>query len=67
MIGRTSIVIAHRFSTVKKASRILVVRDGAIVDEGTHFQLANRPGLYRELHNLQAFVDSADAGIRTDL
>jgi ATP-binding cassette subfamily B multidrug efflux pump len=53
MRGRTSIVIAHRLSTVRRASRILVVDGGAIVEEGTHDALLARGGRYARLYELQ--------------
>lgn len=56
--GRTSIVIAHRLSTVRNADLILVVADGAIVERGTHAELIERDGLYAELYRRQ-FRDSA--------
>ena len=58
MRNRTAIVIAHRLSTVVNAHRILVMDRGRIVDVGTHAQLLARPGLYRDLHQLQ-FADRA--------
>lgn len=55
MKGRTSIVIAHRLSTVRSLDRILVFDRGAIVEQGTHASLANRPGgIYRGLFERQA-------------
>ena len=51
--GRTSLVIAHRLSTVKNADLILVVRDGKIVGCGTHDSLMAEGGFYRELYNAQ--------------
>ncbi len=51
--GRTTIVIAHRFSTVQSADRILVVSDGRIVEEGTHDYLMAHGGEYRRLHDIQ--------------
>ncbi|MDO9563758.1 MAG: ABC transporter ATP-binding protein [Bradyrhizobium sp.] len=55
MKGRTSIVIAHRLSTVRGLDRILVFDRGAIVEQGTHAALANRPGgIYRGLFERQA-------------
>ena len=53
MDGRTSIVIAHRLSTILKADRILVVRDGTIAEQGTHDELLERNGTYRELYETQ--------------
>jgi ABC-type multidrug transport system fused ATPase/permease subunit len=48
--GRTVIVIAHRLATVERADRIFVVRDGQIVQQGSHSSLVDRHGLYNELH-----------------
>jgi len=53
MAGRTSIVIAHRLSTVLAADRILVLKDGTIVEQGTHEQLLEHSGVYRELYETQ--------------
>ncbi len=53
MQGRTSIVIAHRLSTILKADRILVVADGRIAEQGSHEELLNRNGVYRELYETQ--------------
>ena len=50
---RTIIVIAHRLSTVRRADRILVFRDGRIAQEGTHAELSETPGIYRELCLIQ--------------
>jgi len=57
--GRTTIVIAHRLSTVLKADRILVLEQGRIVQQGTHEQLMAEGGLYRRLYEVQ-FRDAAD-------
>jgi ATP-binding cassette, subfamily B, bacterial len=55
MKGRTSIVIAHRLSTVRSLDRILVFDRGDIVEQGTHAVLAARPGgIYRALFERQA-------------
>ena len=51
--GRTCFVIAHRLTTVKNADLILVVRDGDIVERGTHAQLLSRGGFYREIYSAQ--------------
>ncbi|HJT91894.1 MAG TPA: ABC transporter ATP-binding protein, partial [Mycobacterium sp.] len=53
LAGRTSIVIAHRLSTVRAADVILVVEGGRIVERGTHEQLLNRGGRYTELYETQ--------------
>src|SRR3954454_14825391 len=58
--GRTSIVIAHRLSTVRAADTILVVEDGRIVERGNHEQLLSRQGRYAELYQTQ-FGKQADA------
>ncbi|MDO4889956.1 MAG: GNAT family N-acetyltransferase [Coriobacteriaceae bacterium] len=53
MVGRTSIVIAHRLSTILKADRILVVKDGVVAEQGTHEELLEAGGVYRELFDTQ--------------
>jgi ATP-binding cassette, subfamily B, bacterial len=53
MIGRTTIVIAHRLATVRSAQRIIVMDEGKIVEEGTHDQLNAAGGLYARLASLQ--------------
>lgn len=55
--GRTSIVIAHRLSTILKADGILVVDKGRIVEQGTHHELLEQDGLYRQLYETQFHVD----------
>lgn len=52
--GQTVLLISHRFSTVRMADRIIVLRQGAIVEQGTHDQLLSHAGLYAELFRLQA-------------
>jgi len=54
MIGRTTFMVAHRLSTVRHADLILVLNQGEIVDQGTHDQLVERNGLYRQLHDMQS-------------
>jgi ABC-type transport system involved in Fe-S cluster assembly, permease and ATPase components len=54
--GRTSFVIAHRLSTIRNADVILVMRDGNIIEQGTHTELLNQKGYYTELYNSQFSV-----------
>ncbi len=54
MAGRTAVIISHRFSTVRMADRIVVLRDGTLLEEGTHEALVARGGLYAELFAMQA-------------
>lgn len=61
MQGRTTLVIAHRLSTVQNAHKILVMQAGRIVESGTHGELVRRPnGLYRRLYETQFHSDSED-------
>ena len=53
MEGRTSFVIAHRLSTIRDADLILVMRDGDIVEQGTHDELIDAGGFYADLYNSQ--------------
>ena len=53
MQGRTSFVIAHRLSTIRNADVILVIRDGDIVEKGTHDELLAQGGFYADLYNSQ--------------
>ena len=53
MKGRTSFVIAHRLSTIRNADLILVMRDGDIVEQGTHEELMEKGGFYREIYQAQ--------------
>jgi len=59
LAGRTSIVIAHRLSTVRDADQILVVDAGRVIEHGRHSQLLAEEGLYSELYHTQ-FADQAD-------
>jgi ATP-binding cassette subfamily B protein len=53
-LGKSAILISHRFSTVRMADRIIVLSDGEILEQGTHEELLRREGKYAELFNLQA-------------
>jgi ABC-type multidrug transport system fused ATPase/permease subunit len=53
MAGRTVITIAHRLSTLRDAHKIVVVKDGVVVEEGTQSELLQLDGVYAELHHLQ--------------
>jgi subfamily B ATP-binding cassette protein MsbA len=53
MAGKTSVVIAHRLATIQRAHKIYVVKEGTIVESGTHEELLKAGGLYAELHQIQ--------------
>jgi len=59
MQGRTTIVIAHRLSTVLHADKICVLVEGRLVEEGRHEELIRRGGLYARLAELQFALDTA--------
>jgi ATP-binding cassette subfamily B protein len=59
--GRTSLVIAHRLSTVRDADLLLVIDDGRVVEQGTHADLLAQRGLYAELYHTQ-FADQEGTG-----
>lgn len=52
MVGRTTFMIAHRLSTIRRADMILVMDHGQIVERGTHVELLNRSGLYKQLYDM---------------
>lgn len=58
MVGRTSFVIAHRLSTIKNADKILVMKDGDIIESGNHEELLLKAGFYADLYNSQ-FEDAS--------
>ena len=53
MIGRTTLVIAHRLTTIRNADEIIVLKGGRIIDRGTHAELMGRQGVYRELYEVE--------------
>jgi ABC-type multidrug transport system fused ATPase/permease subunit len=57
MKQRTSIIIAHRLSTIKNADTILVIKDGKLIEQGTHEQLLAQKGFYEEMYNSQFYED----------
>ena len=59
MEGRTSFIIAHRLSTIKNADLILVMKDGDIIEQGSHEELLEQNGFYADLYNSQ-FDESGD-------
>lgn len=52
-VGRTTIIVAHRLSTIKSAEKILVINNGTIIEEGSHDELMTKNGIYAKLYNLQ--------------
>jgi subfamily B ATP-binding cassette protein MsbA len=61
MKGKTSIVIAHRLATVRRADKIFVIDEGRVMDSGTHEELLERGGLYARLYELQFSNEEEDA------
>lgn len=53
MKGRTSFIVAHRLSTIQNADRILVMKDGTIIEQGNHEELLEQKGFYYNLYNSQ--------------
>jgi ATP-binding cassette, subfamily B, multidrug efflux pump len=60
MRGRTTIIISHRVSSAKLASKIIVLQDGAIAEAGSHEELMSREGLYRELYDRQMRAEAQE-------
>ncbi len=58
--GRTSFLIAHRLSTIRQADVILVVKDGRIIEQGTHKELLSQKGYYHDLYSKQFMEESAN-------
>lgn len=64
MVGRTTLVVAHRLSMLRRADLVVVVQDGQIVDQGTHAELMRRAGPYRRAALIQAEIDADDPPAR---
>jgi subfamily B ATP-binding cassette protein MsbA len=67
MEGRTSFLIAHRLSTVRRATRIVVLEAGEISEAGTHEELMARGGSYRRLYDMQFFAEPEMAAVEAEL
>jgi ATP-binding cassette, subfamily B, multidrug efflux pump len=61
MAGRTTIIISHRVSSAKLASKIIVLHDGSMVEEGTHESLLSKGGVYRDLYEKQMQTDEVES------
>jgi ABC-type transport system involved in Fe-S cluster assembly fused permease/ATPase subunit len=64
---RTVLVIAHRLGTIRNADNILVLKDGAVAEEGTHDELLELNGLYAEMWNMQLRSDESRSASRGSL
>jgi ABC-type multidrug transport system fused ATPase/permease subunit len=62
MADRTTLVVAHRLSTIESADRIVVILDGNLVEEGDHAELVAAGGLYATMHKEKAFRLRAEQG-----
>ena len=51
--GKTSFIVAHRLSTIKNADKILVMKDGNVIEQGSHSELLDKKGFYYTLYNSQ--------------
>ena len=61
MEGRTSFIVAHRLSTIREADVILVMKDGSIIEKGTHEELLEKKGFYANLYESQFVNTSSQA------
>ena len=62
MQDKTTVIISHRINTIQKAQRILVLENGAIIQEGTHKELEEQPGYYKQIHTIQAALEAEILG-----
>jgi ATP-binding cassette subfamily B protein len=66
MKNRTLVVVAHRLSTILNCNKIIVIKDGVLVEEGTHIDLIEKKGVYFELYNSQAITDLKSTRIESN-
>ena len=64
MIGRTTLIVAHRLSTIKEVDKILVIDGGKIIEQGTHDELINLEGEYFNLYKNQFINEQIDLSTR---
>jgi len=62
--GRTTFIIAHRFSTIRAAGRIVVLEHGCIAEQGRHTELMEAGGVYRRLYDSQALASASNDELR---
>ena len=62
MRDKTTVIISHRINTIQKAQRILVLDNGAIIQAGTHNELEDQPGYYKEIHTIQSALEAEILG-----
>ena len=67
MEGRTTLVIAHRTSTLRAADRIVVLEDGRIAEEGAHHELLRRGGVYSRIYREQLALEQRQEDVEADL
>jgi ABC-type multidrug transport system fused ATPase/permease subunit len=66
MQGRTTLIIAHRFATIWRANKIIVLENGHIAEAGTHTELLAKQGLYNKLYQMQAEIGSEENGAKDE-
>ena len=63
MKNRTSLIIAHRLSTIQNADLIIVLDNGVIAEQGTHYELMDENGIYRKLIDMQTFSSVSNKNV----
>jgi ABC-type transport system involved in Fe-S cluster assembly fused permease/ATPase subunit len=66
LTGRTAIIIAHRLSTIRTADQIIVLRDGQVLEQGTHADLLSKGGEYADMWNQQLRRDDEAVEVKVD-